>query len=152
MGAHVYWWLLAIALGVLELLTNTFWMLVLAAGAVSAALAAMAGMSLGAQLALGAAVVLVGSVLVRKLRPLGPSRPEAGRNPDINQDIGARLVVDRWGADRRSRAAYRGSSWEVELLPGESADAIHYIVREVRGNRLLVAADPAFIPDPQPRA
>ncbi len=142
MAGYVYWWLLAIALGVLELFTNTFWMLLLAVGAVAAALSAMVGLGLGAQLAIGAAVVLVGSVLVRRLRPLGPKRPDADSNPDINQDIGARLTVDRWGPERLARVAYRGSTWEVELLPGEATDALHYVVREVSANRLRLAADP----------
>ena len=144
MAGHVYWWLLAIALGILELFTNSFWMLVLAAGAAAAALAAMLGLGIGAQLAVGAAAVLIGAVLVRKLRPLGPKRPDVDGNPDINQDIGARLTVDRWGPDRLARVAYRGSSWEVELIAGEPADAIHYVVREVSSNRLRLAADPAF--------
>ena len=144
MAGYVYWWLLAIALGILELLTNTFWMLVLAAGAVAAALSAMVGLGTGAQLAVGAAAVLIGSVVVRRLRPLGPKRPDADSNPDLNQDIGARLTVDRWGPDRLARVAYRGSTWDVELMPGEPADATHYIVREVSGSRLRLAADPAF--------
>lgn len=145
MAGHVYWWLLAIALGILELFTTTFWMLVLAAGAVAAALAAMFGLGIGAQLAVGAAVVLAGSVIVRRLRPLGPKRPEASSNPDINQDIGAQLVVERWGPDRRARVSYRGSNWEVELIDGEPTDALHYHVHQVIGSRLRLVADPARV-------
>ena len=144
MAAHVYWWLLAIVLGILELFTTTFWMLVLAAGAVAAALAAMVGLGIGAQLAIGAAVVLIGSIIVRKLRPLGPKRPEASSNPDINQDIGAGLMVERWGQDRRARVSYRGASWEVELIAGEPTDAVHYIVQEVVRSKLRLVADPAY--------
>lgn len=143
MAPHVYWWLLAIILGILELVTTTFWMLVLAAGAVAAALAAMAGLGTGAQLAIGAAVVLIGSVIVRRLRQLGPKRPEASSNPDINQDIGARLRVERWDQDGRARVSYRGSNWEVELIAGEPADSVHYIVQEVVGSKLRLVADPA---------
>lgn len=145
MSEHTYWWLLAIALGILELFTTTFWMLVLAAGAVAAALAAMIGLGIGGQLAVGAAVVLVGSVIVRRLRPLGPKRPEASSNPDINQDIGAHLTVERWGPDRRARISYRGSTWEVELIAGEPTDALHYIVHQVTGSRLRLVADPARV-------
>ena len=148
MSAHVYWWLLAIALGILELFTNTFWMLVLAVAAAAAALSAMMGLDLGVQLAIGAAAVLIGSVVVRRLRPLGPKRPDADSNPDINQDIGAQLTVERWGPDRLARVAYRGSSWEAELLPGQPTDALHYVVREVSANRLRLAADPAFARHP----
>ena len=144
MAAHVYWWLLAIVLGILELFTTTFWMLVLAAGAVAAALAAMVGLGTGAQLAIGAAVVLIGSVIVRRLRPLGPKRPEASSNPDINQDIGARLMVERWGQDRRARVSYRGANWEVELIAGEPTDAVHYVVQEVVRSKLRLVADPAY--------
>jgi membrane protein implicated in regulation of membrane protease activity len=150
MAGSDYWWLLAIALGVVELLTGTFWMLVLAAGAVAAAIAGLVGLGLAAQLAVGAAVVVVGAVLVRKLRPFGPNRPEPSRNPDVNQDIGARIAVPRWGADGLARVSYRGASWEVELLPGEPVDAGQYVVREVSGSRLRLAADNEFAPSRAP--
>jgi hypothetical protein len=94
--------------------------------------------------------VLVGAVLLRKLRPFGPDRPEPSRNPDVNQDIGARLAVPQWGSDRLARVSYRGASWEVELLPGEPADAGQYIVREVSGSRLRLAADREAAPTRAP--
>ncbi len=152
MSAPLYWWIAALALGVVELLTGTFWMLVLAAGAVGAAFSAHLGASLTAQLAAGAAVVLVGAVLVRRIRPLGGDRPQANRNPDVNQDIGARLSVPQWGPDGMARVTYRGASWEVELLPGERADAGRYVVREVVGSRLRLAADAAVLPPTRPTA
>lgn len=153
MSAPTYWWILAVALGVIELLTGTFWMLVLAAGAAAAAVTAHFQASLAVQFATGAAVVLFGAVLVRRIRPFGGDRPVASRNPDVNQDIGARIVVARWGPDGLARVPYRGASWEVELLPGEPVDARRYVVREVTGSRLRLAAEPGVRPvSPGPSA
>ena len=49
------------------------------------------------------------------------------------------LKVPEW-RDGRARAMYRGAEWDVELAPGESDSAQWYVIKQVRGNRLIVAA------------
>ncbi|MGE0311620.1 MAG: NfeD family protein [Lautropia sp.] len=139
MSVQAIWWLLAIALGAIELFTGSFYLLVLALGAAAAAVAAMAGGSLALQLLAAAVVSAGGAAVVRRLRP--PSdRSAAARSQDLNLDIGEHLVVEHWDAQRRARVSHRGTGWDVELLPGEPADARRYVVREVSGNRLRLAA------------
>jgi hypothetical protein len=47
--------------------------------------------------------------------------------------------VEAWDADRRARVRYRGTEWSVELAPGEAAAPGEYLIREVAGNRLILA-------------
>ncbi len=141
MSIQAIWWLLAIALGAIELFTGSFYLLVLAVGAGVAALTALAGGSLAMQLIAAAVVSAGGAALVRKLRPPA-GRDAAARSQDLNLDIGERLVVEHWDTQRRARISHRGTGWEVELMPGEPADARQYVVREVSGNRLRLAAAP----------
>ena len=37
------------------------------------------------------------------------------------------------------RDSYRGTEWSAELAPGESAVPGDYLIREVAGNRLILA-------------
>lgn len=139
MSIQAVWWLLAIALGIVELFTGSFYLLVLALGAASAAVLAFAGGPFWLQLLAAAVVSAGGAALVRKLRPpIG--RGDAARSQDLNLDIGEPVVVERWDEQRRARISYRGTGWDVELLPGEPTHVTHYIVREVAGNRLRLAA------------
>lgn len=142
MTMHFLWWALAVALGIAELATGSFYMLVLAAAAASAGIVAFLDFGLTAQFICAAVVSAGGAVLVRRLR----GRAEAAhRNPDVNLDIGQPVDVAQWNADGRARVSYRGALWDVELLPGEPAVPGRFVIREVEGNRLRLsrAEEPA---------
>ncbi len=134
------WWLIAgVAVG-LELVTGTFYLLMLALGFATAALVGYAGIGLTAQV-LVAAVVGGGAVMacyyVRKRR--NTTAPPASANPDVNQDIGASVYVNAWQPDGTGSTSYRGAHWTVALRnPSTSPSPGNYRVVEVVGNRLLV--------------
>ena len=137
MADSTLWWLMAgIAIAV-ELLTGTFYLLMLAVGLVSAALAAHAGLSNALQFVV-AAVVGGGAViawhLVRPRQPAGP----ASANRDVNLDIGETVQVDAWNSDGTASVKYRGANWTVVCVPGAAPAAGAHRVREVVGSRLIV--------------
>ena len=68
MGDATMWWVLAGVLVALELLTGTFYLLMLSLGAVAAALAALAGYGLNTQLVAAAIVGGLGAVLLGQWR------------------------------------------------------------------------------------
>jgi membrane protein implicated in regulation of membrane protease activity len=55
-------------------------------------------------------------------------------------DVGQVVRVDQWSEARTARASYRGALWDVELAPGEEAAPGDFVIREIQGNRLIVAA------------
>lgn len=138
MGDSTLWWLLAGVAVAAELVTGTFYLLMLAIGLAAGALAAHAGAGLAGQL-LAAAVVGGGAVtgwrLLRGRRPAGP--PPAA-NPDVNLDIGETVRVDAWDADGTAQVRYRGAQWTVAHLPGLAPAPGLHRVREVVGSRLIV--------------
>ncbi len=136
MAMHIFWWVLAVVLGIAELATGSFYMLVLAPGAPAAGLIAFLGFGLAAQFTCAAVVSAGGAVLVRRLRGRAVA---AHRNPDVNLDIGQSVDVATWDADRRSRVTYRGALWDVELMPGEPAVPGRFVIREVEGSRLRLS-------------
>jgi membrane protein implicated in regulation of membrane protease activity len=138
----IWWWAVAAVLIIAELFTGTFQLLVLALGAVAAALVAYFDLPVWLQFVCAAFVALAGITVLRRLRIGRRSRPAAARNPDVNLDIGSLVRVEAW-QDGRARAAYRGAQWDVELAtPEQDQAALWYEIVEIRGSRLIVSAAP----------
>jgi membrane protein implicated in regulation of membrane protease activity len=132
------WWIGAGALIVAELLTGTFYLLMVALGFIAGAVAHLAGANAAGQYTAAALVALVAILVVRRLRARRRGqRRDASANPDVNPDIGATIEVDAW-RDGRARVLYRGAEWDVELAPGARPDARFYEITAVQANRLIV--------------
>lgn len=138
MAESTLWWLLAGAMIALELLTGTFYLLMLSLGVAGAAIAAHLGASVTVQLVV-AALLGGGCVLAwRAYKKRQPPALPAGANRDVNLDIGETLHIDAWNEDGTSMAHYRGANWRVSLRTGAaSSPGLHRIV-EVVGSRLVV--------------
>ena len=140
MADSTLWWLLAGAAVAVELLTGTFYLLMLAIGLAAGALAAHAGAGLPAQL-VAAAVVgggavagwhLVRAAPARRSRAPGQPRRQPGRRRD--------RAGGRTGAPTAPPTVrYRGASWTVVPAPAarRRPPGLHR-VREVVGSRLVV--------------
>lgn len=133
------WWIGAGVLIVAELLTGTFYLLMIALGFLAGALVHLAGAAPAIQYAVAALVALAAVVTLRRSRfGRRKAKRDAASNPDVHPDIGAVIEVLEWH-DGRARAPYRGASWDIELAPGARADARLYEIAAVHGNRLIVA-------------
>lgn len=135
----LFWWIGAGVLIVLELMSGTFYLLMIALGFIAAGLARLAGASADVQFVLAAMVALAAVVLLRRSRFGRRTRKAAATNPDVNLDIGQTLAVTGW-REGKARANYRGAAWDVELAPGEPEDARVYEISALDGSRLIVVA------------
>lgn len=136
-NAATLWWLAAGALVVAELLSGTFYLLMLALGAAAGALAAHAGLGLNAQM-LAAALVGGGAVALWHRRRLSQPVAAAGSNPDVNLDIGQTLRVDAWASDGSAQVHYRGAAWQARFAGNGAPAAGLHRIQAVDGNRLLL--------------
>jgi membrane protein implicated in regulation of membrane protease activity len=143
MADWAIWILLAGALIGAELFTGTFYLLMLALGLIAGGLAAYAGLMLEWQLIIAAAVGIVATVLLRRSR-FGRRRSiPVERDPNVSMDIGQLIEIDAWhGSDNiySARAPYRGALWDVDLQSGEQPVGGQFVIREIHGSRLVVAA------------
>lgn len=138
MAESTWWWLLTGALVAVELLTGTFYLLMLAIGAAAGALAAHLGLSLTAQIVVAAlvgAAAVVGWHLHSRRRPGDPSVRSLR---SVNLDVGEVLNIEHWNPDGTATVKYRGASWTVIQRPGNAPVPGAYRVTELVGNRLLV--------------
>jgi membrane protein implicated in regulation of membrane protease activity len=139
MAIQYWWWVLALGIGILEMLSGTFYLLMIALGCAAGGAAAAFGAPPWAQFSAAAVVSLAGAAWVRRSRAGAPARGPTQRNPDVVADVGERVRVDAWGEGGRARIQYRGTQWDAELAPGEVAAPGEYLIREVAGNRLVLA-------------
>lgn len=138
MAESTIWWLLAGAVIAVELVTGTFYLLMLSIGLVAAAVVAHAGAPATVQLVV-AAVVGGGSVVAwRSYKQKQPSALPASANRDVNLDVGETVHVDVWGPDGTSTVKYRGANWSVSLIPGATPSPGRHRIVEVIGSRLVV--------------
>jgi membrane protein implicated in regulation of membrane protease activity len=135
-SAATWWWIAAGVLVAAELLTGTFYLLMLALGAVGAALAAHAGA--GSSVQIVAAAVLGGGATAawHFMRARAPRSAPAASNRDVNLDIGSAVQVETWSTDGTARVHYRGATWAARHVgPGVPAPGEHQIV-SVTGSEL----------------
>ena len=91
--ASTLWWVLAGVLVIAELLTGTFYLLMLALGSVAAAGAAHAGAAGTAQFVAAALVGGGATALWHFKRARAPRSAPAASNADVSPDIGQTVVV-----------------------------------------------------------
>lgn len=138
MEESTIWWLAAGAVVIAELLTGTFYLLMLAIGLSAAAIAAHLGLSLPLQI-VAAAVIGGGAVVAwQYAKRKRPGDPSARADRNVNLDVGETLMVDAWNADGTTLVKYRGATWTAVHRPGITPSTGMHRVAELVGNRLLV--------------
>jgi membrane protein implicated in regulation of membrane protease activity len=134
------WLVAAGATVILELFSGTFYLLMIAIGLAAGSAVALLGGGPPLQTLAAAVVGLIATAVLRRSRYGRPeARGDAARDPNVNLDIGQTVTVPQW-QDGAARVMYRGALWDVELAPGESPAPGQFIIREIRGSRLIVAA------------
>lgn len=135
MAGYVWWFVLGFGLLVAELLTGTFYLLMLALAAGTAGVAALLGAPFALQVLVAAVIGFAGSLWLRESRAGRPSGIDALQNMDVGQVV----RIDHWAINRTARASYRGAMWDVELAPGEEPATGDFVIRDIQANRLIVA-------------
>ncbi len=140
MNNATLWWIIAALLIGAELLTGTFFLLMISLGAVTAALLTYFGLSLSGQIASAAIVsslaVVVWFVLRSRRKGTQAARANATRN---KLDIGGMVTVEHWQPDGTAQVFYRGAPWTAmaanaasPVQPGQ-----HRVV-DIVNNRLVL--------------
>ncbi|MFC5522825.1 NfeD family protein [Polaromonas jejuensis] len=139
MSESAVWWLLAGAAVAVELMTGTFYLLMMTVGLVAGAAAAHLGLPLIGQIVV-AAVVGGGAVAAwYGYRSRSPAPLPANANRDVNLDIGEAVQVVQWNADGTATVKFRGANWTaVAADPAAPASPGNFRIKEMLGNRLVI--------------
>jgi membrane protein implicated in regulation of membrane protease activity len=138
MELWLIWVVAGFALVIAELVTGTFYLLMVGLGAFAAAGAAYLEWNLLAQAAVGSVVAVVGAVLVHHWH--AAQRKIGGSNL---LDRGQPVVLEGWTneAARIARVRYRGAFWDAKLARAEEnpAPGSTLYIESQDGNTLIVA-------------
>ena len=131
------WWILAGFFVAMELVSGTFYLLMLAIGAVAGAVAAHAGLPPAGHW-VAFTVVGGGAVIALYLgrRMLSRRTPEGARHDNL--DLGATVDVSAWSADGVARVHYRGSDWSARLMRRGPLHSGPHRIAGQDGNVLLI--------------
>lgn len=136
MDHAIVWAVIGLVLVIVEVVTGTFYLLMLGVAAFGAALAAWLGLGFSAQSIVAAVVSAVGCYGVHVYR----AKNRAGQMPPI--DAGMPASFESWidAAARLARVRYRGASWEARVEGAEALEpgATVYVLA-ADGNTLKVA-------------
>ncbi len=142
MESHLLWIVAGFILVIVEIVTGTFYLLVIGVGAFAGAAVAWAGGGYLAQ-AIGACVVaLAGTWLVNRWRRTRRS----GSVKDNFLDLGQPVVLESWvdAGSRTARVKYRGTTWDARVAAGAHAEpGTTLIINGQDGSTLLVGAAPS---------
>jgi membrane protein implicated in regulation of membrane protease activity len=136
MDAYLLWAIAGIVLIIVEMLTGTFYLLVLGIAALVAAGAAWLGQTVWVQAVATAAVAISGVILVNRYR--GKSAPASQRSLDIGQSVTVEFWINE--ADGLARVNYRNAQWEARVSGAREPGGKVFYIHAVEGNTLMVSA------------
>jgi membrane protein implicated in regulation of membrane protease activity len=128
------WLLIAGGLVMAELMTGTFYLLMLSLGATAAALMAYADGTLTWQFVTAAVVGGGAAVLWHLKKPLSNDAQDS----NVHLDIGETVTVDAWDEQGHTQVKHRGAQWSAVCTQGSTPEPGLHRIHEMQGNRLVL--------------
>jgi membrane protein implicated in regulation of membrane protease activity len=142
MELWLLWLIAGFVLAIAEMVTGTFYLLVIALGAFAGAFVAWLGLNELMQAIIGSVVAVAGVLFVHHWH----RRNRPGEAADNFLDRGQPVVLEGWSNEtaRIARVRYRGASWDAKLAaPGERpVPGTTLYIEGQEGNTLVVGLAP----------
>jgi membrane protein implicated in regulation of membrane protease activity len=142
METWLIWVVVGFGLVIAELVTGTFYLLVISVGFFAAALCAYFNANFLVQAVAGSAVALIGGWLVHHWHTAQRMK-DAGRSNLL--DRGQAVVLERWTNESAgiARVHYRGASWDARVASeARPQTGSTLYIEGQEGSTLIVAASP----------
>jgi membrane protein implicated in regulation of membrane protease activity len=139
MSPQTLWMVLVGLLVIAEMLTGTFYLLMLVWGAVAGEIAALLNADIVWQIVLAAVTGIVSTTCWHLYaRSRRKKEAPASANPNVLIDIGSEVVVNQADLRHSGLVTYRGTLWSAKLASGEAlARGRHRIVSLDRNQLVL---------------
>lgn len=136
MADYILWAAAGLILVIAELVTGTFYLLMLGIAALAAAAVAFFGLGFWGQAIVSAVIAVLGVIWIHQRR--SGMEPPVMSSPDVGQPV----TWESWlnERDRLARVRYRGASWDARVIgtdPLQPGDMLY--IKAVDGNTLEVA-------------
>lgn len=133
MEIYVYWIVLALALVGLEIVTGTFYLLVIGIALTVGGAAAALGLALAWQFVFSAAAGVAGTITLQRWKNSQISRP-----PEVSLDIGLPVKIIKWNNDGSARVHYRGAEWNAEPESPDTPREGTLYIKAMHGTGLIL--------------
>ncbi len=138
MTTYALWWIAAATLIAVELVSGTFYLLVIGIAVACGGIAAWLGAALPLQWLIAGVLAIAGTFWIKRWK-----RDIAAKTPQQpGLDIGAQVQVIAWGPNRTARVAYRGSTWDAELAAPDTPQLETMFIAAMRGSVLILSEQP----------
>jgi membrane protein implicated in regulation of membrane protease activity len=134
MSVEWTWWIAAAVLMAAELVSGTFYLLVIGIAVALGGVAAWLGAALPLQFGVAGALGVALTIAAHRWRLAHASPP---LQPSL--DVGQTVNVKSWNADGTARVAYRGSTWDAELASTDLPRAETLYIVAMRGSVLVLS-------------
>ena len=143
MELWLLWLIAGFVLVIAELLTGTFYLLVIAAGAFAGSIAAWMGANVPVQAIVGSVIALAGAWFVHHWHE---AHRKNDRGPSNLLDRGQPVVLEGWENETAgiARVKYRGASWDARVAAPDSrpVPGSTLYIDAMEGNLLVVVSAP----------
>lgn len=131
MQDYLVWAIAGFVLIIIELITGTFYLLVLGIAALVAAAVAFFGGNFWVQVLIGGSAALLGTFFVHRWWAQHPRSPKGTNDLDRGQTV----VLESWVNESSgfARVKYRGSSWDARIEGKAAVNDVLYIQGQDNG-------------------
>lgn len=135
---YLPWVIAGFALILVELITGTFYLLVIGLAALAGGLVAWLNKPFWMQAAVAVIVAVAGVIAIHRKRAAKPGHLAGSSAIDVGQMV----TLESWvsEADGYARVQYRGALWDARVSGNRPAGGV-YFIHGVDGNVLLISAD-----------
>jgi membrane protein implicated in regulation of membrane protease activity len=138
MALQYLWWIAAAILVGVEMMTGTFYLLIVGLACLVGGVVAMAGFDVGWQWGIAAVVEVVGTLAVNRWKKRFMAQPKLSNNLDVGQ----RVSVLEWRDDGTARVQYRGTQWDGMLDSAATPKREQMVIVDMRGSQLVLGPVP----------
>jgi membrane protein implicated in regulation of membrane protease activity len=138
MTLHYIWWIAAAILVGVEMMTGTFYLLMVALACAAGGVVAIAGYDVGWQWGIAALVGVVGTYFLHQWKIKNATAPKLS----ANLDVGQRVRVVEWREDGSARVSYRGAHWDAVLEADVTPKREQMVIVATRGSQLVLGPAP----------
>ena len=134
MALYYLWWIAAAILVGVEMMTGTFYLLIVALACAAGGLVAYSGFDASWQWGGAAVIEVIGTAAVVLWKKKFATQPRLSNNLDVGQ----RVSVLEWRDDDTARVSYRGTQWDAVLDSPATPKREHMVIMGMRGAQLVL--------------
>lgn len=134
MSAWVIWWVLALILIGIEMLSGTFYLLAIAVAFIAGGLVDFLGGSFLVQFVTTGVLGSAGCFIAYYYQQANKEKHQT----QIEFDLGQRVLVLTWNDDGSARVSYRGSQWNAIAATPQTPRNKEMVIVRVQGSTLVL--------------